>query len=93
MNSSEDAAVQDRSPLLGTAAVRVAAASASSLLPLLLSATPEGDGIRPFRFEVSEEQLAELRRRVAVSRWPARPRRMPSTSSFRPCRAAAFRAT
>ena len=27
--------------------------------------------IRPFRIEVSEEQLAELRRRLAATRWPS----------------------
>jgi pimeloyl-ACP methyl ester carboxylesterase len=70
MNTSKEAIDQDRRRLLGTATVGIAAASASSLLPSRLAAAPEGDGIRPFRFEASEEQLAELRRRVAATRWP-----------------------
>jgi hypothetical protein len=28
--------------------------------------------IRPFRIEVPEEELAELRRRIAAARWPSR---------------------
>ena len=30
------------------------------------------DGIRPFRIDIPEESLQELRRRVAVPRWPDR---------------------
>jgi pimeloyl-ACP methyl ester carboxylesterase len=70
MNTSKGAVDQDRRRVLGTAAVGIAAASASSLLPSQLAAAPENDGIRPFRFEASEEQLAELRQRVAATRWP-----------------------
>jgi pimeloyl-ACP methyl ester carboxylesterase len=33
--------------------------------------TAEAGAIRPFRIEVSEEQLAELRRRIAATRWPS----------------------
>jgi pimeloyl-ACP methyl ester carboxylesterase len=29
-------------------------------------------GVRPFRVDVPEEQLAELRRRIAATRWPSR---------------------
>ncbi len=36
-----------------------------------MSGTPEATAIRPFRIEVSEEQLAELRRRLAATRWPS----------------------
>jgi len=42
-----------------------------------VSVTAEPTGIRPFRIEVPEEQLAELRRRISATRWPqkgARPR-------------------
>jgi hypothetical protein len=28
--------------------------------------------IRPFHIEVPEEELAELRRRIAAARWPSR---------------------
>ena len=61
---------QDRRRLLGTATAYVAAASASSLLPSQSAAAPAGDGIRPFHFEASKEQLADLRRRIAATRWP-----------------------
>ena len=35
-----------------------------------MSVTAEATAIRPFRVEVPEEQLAELRRRLAATRWP-----------------------
>jgi pimeloyl-ACP methyl ester carboxylesterase len=47
-----------------------AAAGAASLLPAQLSAAAEGNPIRPFRVNVPEEQLVDLRRRVAATRWP-----------------------
>ena len=28
--------------------------------------------VRPFRLEVAEEELAELRRRITATRWPTR---------------------
>ena len=34
--------------------------------------TAEATAIRPFRIDVPEEQLAELRRRIAATRWPSR---------------------
>jgi pimeloyl-ACP methyl ester carboxylesterase len=37
-----------------------------------MSATAEAAALRPFRIEVPEEQLAELRRRVAATRWPSK---------------------
>jgi Epoxide hydrolase N terminus len=38
----------------------------------VMSATPEATATRPFRIEVPEEQLAELLRRLAATRWPSR---------------------
>jgi len=35
-----------------------------------MSATAEATAIHPFRIEVPEEQFAELRRRLAATRWP-----------------------
>jgi pimeloyl-ACP methyl ester carboxylesterase len=32
----------------------------------------EGDAIRPFRFRASDEALADLRRRIAATKWPSR---------------------
>jgi pimeloyl-ACP methyl ester carboxylesterase len=37
-----------------------------------MSATAEATAIRPFHIEVPEEQLDELRRRIAATRWPSR---------------------
>jgi pimeloyl-ACP methyl ester carboxylesterase len=37
-----------------------------------MSATAQATSIRPFRVEVPEEQLAELRRRVEGTRWPSK---------------------
>lgn len=36
------------------------------------TATMTEDAIRPFRVDVPEEQITELRRRLAATRWPAR---------------------
>jgi Epoxide hydrolase N terminus len=32
----------------------------------------EGDAIRPFRVNIPEDQLVDLRRRIAATRWPDR---------------------
>jgi pimeloyl-ACP methyl ester carboxylesterase len=37
-----------------------------------MSVTAEATGIRPFRIDVPEEQLAELRRRIEATRWPSK---------------------
>jgi pimeloyl-ACP methyl ester carboxylesterase len=37
-----------------------------------MSVTAEATAIRPFHIEVPEDQLAELRRRIAATRWPSR---------------------
>jgi pimeloyl-ACP methyl ester carboxylesterase len=37
-----------------------------------MSVTAEATAIRPFQIEVPEEQLAELRRRIAATRWPSK---------------------
>src|SRR5215207_11369754 len=51
---------------LAALAARVAAAPAGSDVM-------EGDSaVRPFRINVPEEQLVELRRRIAATRWPDR---------------------
>ena len=47
-----------------------AAASAVALLPAAVRAAKAGDEIRPFRVDVPEEQLADLRRRIAATRFP-----------------------
>ena len=47
-----------------------AAAGATSLLPAALRAATEGNAIRPFRVNVPEADLVDLRRRVKATRWP-----------------------
>src|SRR5262249_21939151 len=47
------------------------AIGAASLLPAH-SAAAESDAIRPFRVNVPEADLADLRRRIVATRWPDR---------------------
>ncbi|GAN77214.1 epoxide hydrolase family protein [Acidisphaera rubrifaciens] len=49
-----------------------AAAGALSFVPAGLRASPADDTIRPFKIDVSEEALADLRRRVRATKWPGR---------------------
>ena len=37
-----------------------------------MSVTSEATAIRPFRIEVPQEQLADLRRRIEATRWPSK---------------------
>jgi pimeloyl-ACP methyl ester carboxylesterase len=50
-----------------------AAVGVTSLLGESARAAAEDGAIRPFRVNVPEEQLVDLRRRVAATRWPALP--------------------
>ncbi len=52
-----------------TASIAVTTAAAS-LLPSQLFAASAGDAIRPFHVSIPESQLADLRRRIAETRWP-----------------------
>jgi pimeloyl-ACP methyl ester carboxylesterase len=56
----------DRRGLLAGAAV----VAAASLLPAAARAAAEDGAIRPFRVNVPEKQLADLRRRINATRWP-----------------------
>jgi pimeloyl-ACP methyl ester carboxylesterase len=47
-----------------------AAAGAAGLMPATLSAAGSADAIRPFRVDVPEADLVDLRRRIAATRWP-----------------------
>jgi pimeloyl-ACP methyl ester carboxylesterase len=49
-----------------------AAAGASSLFPATSRAAAEDNAIRPFRINVPEESLVDLRRRLATTRWLGR---------------------
>jgi pimeloyl-ACP methyl ester carboxylesterase len=59
-----------RRRLLGTAAMGIAVAGAAGLFPARPGVAAAGDAIRPFRVEVPEEALVDLRRRLAATRWP-----------------------
>jgi pimeloyl-ACP methyl ester carboxylesterase len=55
--------------------VTAAAAGASSAFPTALSQASEASGtdaIRPFHIDVPENALVDLRRRIAMTRWPDR---------------------
>jgi pimeloyl-ACP methyl ester carboxylesterase len=47
-----------------------AAAGAVGLLPATLRAATENDAIRPFKIDVPEASLTDLRRRMNATRWP-----------------------
>jgi pimeloyl-ACP methyl ester carboxylesterase len=52
--------------------VTAAAANAMSLLPARPVSAGESDAIRPFHISVPGEQLADLHRRIAATKWPRR---------------------
>ena len=65
---SAEFSAPNRRSILATSA----AASAFSLLPAHFAAAAEDNTIRPFKVNVPEEQIVELRRRIAATRWPDR---------------------
>jgi pimeloyl-ACP methyl ester carboxylesterase len=65
---SEPSSRMTRRDLLATSA----AAGALNALSLGGAGADEGDAIRPFRCNIAGADLADLRRRVAGTRWPAR---------------------
>jgi pimeloyl-ACP methyl ester carboxylesterase len=60
----------DRRKLLISAAMGLAAAGAASLFPIRTARAVTNDAIRPFRINVPEADLVDLRRRLAATRWP-----------------------
>jgi hypothetical protein len=60
----------DRRRLLRIAAMGIGVAGAASLLPAAPGVATAGNAIRPFRVDVPEETLVDLRQRLAASRWP-----------------------
>jgi pimeloyl-ACP methyl ester carboxylesterase len=55
---------------LTNAATGIAAAGVATLLPPYRARAATNDAIRPFRVNVPEEALVDLRRRLAATRWP-----------------------
>jgi pimeloyl-ACP methyl ester carboxylesterase len=49
-----------------------AAAGAAGALSSKLQVETEDDAIRPFRIDISEEELVNLRQRIAATKWPDR---------------------
>jgi pimeloyl-ACP methyl ester carboxylesterase len=63
---------RDRRRFVGGAATAVVAAGALGLFPVQLAVATEGTAIRPFRVNVPEAALVDLRRRINATRWPDR---------------------
>src|SRR6478609_7920302 len=60
----------DRRQLIGAVAMSAVAAGVSGLLPSLPAAAAVDSAIRPFRVNVPEHDLVDLRRRLAATQWP-----------------------
>ena len=65
---SESPSAPSRRNLLAAAA----AFGAASLWPAGFAAADDGGAVRPFRIDVPQEALDDLRRRIAATRWPDR---------------------
>jgi len=63
---------QDRRRLLSAATLGIAVAGTAGLLPTQLRAATAAEAVRPFEVQFPESDLADLRRRVAATRWPDR---------------------
>jgi pimeloyl-ACP methyl ester carboxylesterase len=62
----------DRRQLLNTAAMGIAAAGLASLLPIHPATGGPSNAIRPFHVGIPDEELVDLRQRLAATRWPDR---------------------
>jgi pimeloyl-ACP methyl ester carboxylesterase len=72
MRSASEVVDRDRRQLLTFAGWGIAAAGVASLLSVDVAPAATGDAIRPFRIDIPEQDLADLRRRVTATRWPDR---------------------
>ena len=68
--SGSEVVDQDRRQLLSTAAIGIAAAGAACLFPAYPAPAATSDEIRPFRVNVPEDALVDLRRRINATSWP-----------------------
>ncbi len=59
-----------RRKLLAVAAMGAAGAAATSILPVFPAQAAADNTIRPFRVDIPEEQLGDLRRRIIDTKWP-----------------------
>lgn len=60
----------DRRQLLGAVVMGAIAAGVSNLPPLQAASAAADTAIRPFRINVPERDLVDLRRRLAATKWP-----------------------
>jgi pimeloyl-ACP methyl ester carboxylesterase len=60
----------DRRQLLNTAVLSLATAGMATLLPSSAIQAATSDSIRPFHVHIPDEDLVDLRRRLAATRWP-----------------------
>ena len=70
--SGSEVVNQDRRQLLSTATLGIVVTAAASLIPAYSAPAAADDAIRPFRINVPEEDLVDLRRRLRATRWPDR---------------------
>jgi pimeloyl-ACP methyl ester carboxylesterase len=62
--------LRNRRQFIGTAAMGIVSAGAASLLPLHPVSAAKNDEIRPFRVNIPNDELVDLRKRVLATRWP-----------------------
>jgi len=72
LSIEENVMSADSTPTRRSILATSAAAGVAGLLNAGLSAAAEGDVIRPFRINVPEAELTEMRRRIGTTRWPDR---------------------
>jgi pimeloyl-ACP methyl ester carboxylesterase len=74
MRATENSAAidYDRRQFLNNAVTGIAAAGVSSLLPATALAATDAEVVRPFKINIPQDQLADMRRRIAATRWPER---------------------
>ena len=66
------ASYQDRRQFLGRAAIGIASASGGGLFSTGAASAAESGAIRPFRVNIPDGELVDLRKRVRATRWPDR---------------------
>lgn len=68
--SSNEAVDHDRRKLLTTATTGIMAAGVATLLPARPAPAATKDAIRPFKINITDKALTDLRHRLAITRWP-----------------------
>ena len=73
MQDDETATIRfDRRRVLTAAAMGIATVGAASLVPALTSLASTSEAIRPFRAQIPEADLMDLRRRLEATRRPGK---------------------